>query len=103
VIVPGTSSHNKGRPPGRKEPRRVGGTIRVSEQTHATVRALAGETGEPMQDVIAKAVELYRRQRILERTNAAYAALRSDPQRWQEERDERELWDNTVADGIEDE
>jgi hypothetical protein len=59
--------------------------------------------GEPMQDVIAKAVEAYRRQRILERTNAAYASLRADPRRWQEERDEREIWEITSADGIEDE
>lgn len=55
-----------------------------------------------MQDIIAKAVERYRRRRILEHTNAVYAALRDDPHRWREERDEREIWDCTVTDGIED-
>lgn len=103
VTVAGMVSSNKGRPSGRHEPGRAGSTVRVTEQTHAAVRALAEEMGEPMQDVIAKAVEAYRRQCILERTNAAYAALRADPHRWQEERDEREIWEITAADGVEDE
>ena len=58
---------------------------------------------EPVQDVNAKAVEWYRRRHILERTNAAYAALRDDPHRWQEVRSEWELWEISLADGIEDE
>lgn len=103
MAVSEMASRNKGWPPGRHGPGRGGGTVRVTDQTHAVIRAIAEDTGEPMQDIIAKAVEMYRRQRILERTNAAYAALRSDPDRWQEECDEREIWDITAADGIEDE
>ncbi len=103
MAVPEMISSSEGRPSGRHEPGRAGSTVRVTEQTRAAVRALAEEMGEPMQDVIAKAVEAYRRQRILERTNSAYAALRADSRRWQEERDEREIWEITAADGIEDE
>ncbi len=77
-------------------------TVRVFEHTHATLRNLADETGEPMQEVIAEAVEAFRRRRILELTNAAYAAMRSDPALWQEELDEREAWDVTLRDGLED-
>ena len=77
--------------------------VRVSEHTHLTLRTLSAETGEPMQELIAEAVEAFRRRRILELTNAAYAAIRSDPALWQEELDEREVWDATLRDGLEDE
>jgi predicted DNA-binding protein len=78
-------------------------TVRVSEHTHATLRNLAAETGEPMQELIAEAVEAFRRRRILELTNTAYAAMRSDPEIWQEELEEREAWDTILRDGLEDE
>ncbi len=75
-------------------------TIRVSGATREALRMLAREAGKPMQDVLAEAVELYRRQRIIEQANAAYAALRSDPHAWQEELEERRMWDTTLADGL---
>jgi hypothetical protein len=77
--------------------------IRVPATTHQTLRELAKETGEPMQELLAEAVEALRRRRMLELTNAAYAALQADPQRWQEELDERAAWEVTLADGQEDE
>ncbi len=55
-----------------------------------------------MQAVLEKAIEHYRRQRFLDATNAAFAALRNDPERWREELEEREAWDATLADGLED-
>ena len=75
-------------------------TVRVKEETRAALRELANQTNQSMQDVLARAVELYRRERILEETNAAYAALRADPQHWQEEQQERAAWDATLADGL---
>lgn len=54
-----------------------------------------------MQQVLDQALELYRRQRILEETNAAYAALRADPAAWAEVEAERRAWDATLADGLE--
>lgn len=36
------------------------------------------------------------------RFNAAYAELPSDPAAWQQELDERALWDHTNLDGLED-
>jgi hypothetical protein len=44
-------------------------------------------------------VQLYR-QRLLEATNAAYAALRENPSEWEEELAERRLWENTLLDGL---
>ena len=79
-----------------------GATVRIKEETRAILRELARQTGEPMQEVLAKAVEVYRRQRVLTLTNAAYAALRADPASWQAEQEERATWDATLADDLED-
>ena len=75
-------------------------TVRASKETREALRELAEQVGEPMQQVLAKAVEAYRRHCILERTNVAYAALRSDPDAWQSEQEERRKWDTTVADDL---
>lgn len=76
-------------------------TIRVSEKTRATLRALAAARGESINEVAEKAVELFRRQQLLESTNAAYAALRRDPEAWQELQAEHAALDGTLADGLE--
>ena len=77
-------------------------TVRVSQETRQALRELAEQTGDPIHKVLAKAVEAYRRQYILEEANAAYAALRADPEAWREEQEERQAWDVTMADGLED-
>lgn len=81
----------------------AGTTVRIPEDTRRTLSELADETGESLQSVVAKAVEAYRRQRILERTNAAYAELRSNPGTWGELQEERAEWDDTLADDLGDE
>jgi mRNA interferase MazF len=53
-----------------------------------------------MQHVLAEAVEAYSRQLLLERTNAGYASLRADPERWREEVEERALWEATLSDDL---
>ena len=73
-------------------------TVRLAEATRATLRELAKQSGEPMGVILEKAVEAYRRQRLFEQANAAYAALRSDPEAWAEEQDERGAWEGTLAD-----
>jgi hypothetical protein len=45
-----------------------------------------------MSEVAAAAVERLWRERILEETNAAYAALRADPNAWRRELEERAEW-----------
>ena len=76
-------------------------TIRVSEKTRATLRVLAAARGESINEVAEKAVELFRRQQLLETTNAAYAALRREPEAWQALQAERAALDGTLADGLE--
>lgn len=76
-------------------------TTRISAPSHQALRRLAEQSGESMQTLLEKAVELYRRQRFLEESNRAFEALRADASAWKAEQAERELWDIAVADGLE--
>ncbi|MBI2941403.1 MAG: toxin-antitoxin system protein [Chloroflexi bacterium] len=76
-------------------------TVRISEAARETLRALAAQMGEPMQRVLEKAIEEYRRRQFFEEVNAAYAALRSDPEAWEEELAERRLLEGTLTDDLE--
>ena len=75
-------------------------TIRIDSAMRDTLRSLAAEEGRPMQEVLAKALEMYRRRRLMEMGNRAYAALRSNPKAWEQELAERRLWEATLADGL---
>ena len=77
-------------------------TIRVSTRTRDLLQELAQRSGVSMQSVLEHALEHYRRQQLLEATNAAYATLQTDPGAWSELERERIEWDQTLADGLED-
>lgn len=97
-----TSNRKKAKGPRQPGPdRRPGNMIRVPEATHSILRELADETGQNMQEVLTEAVEEMRRRRMFELANASYAAMRENEDEWQEELEERRLWDKTLADGLE--
>ena len=77
-------------------------TVRVSEHTHELLHKLAAATGEPLQKVLERAVENYRREQFYAEFNTAYERLRADPVAWEEELAERAEWDATLADGLDD-
>ena len=77
------------------------GTVKISEDARSILRELAEQMGEPMQRVLEKAIEQYRRQHLFDEADAAYLALRADPEAWQEELNERRAWEVTLADDIE--
>jgi predicted DNA-binding protein len=81
--------------------KRPGNMIRVPEETHSILREMADETGRSMQDILSEAVEEMRRRRVFELANAAYAAMRENEDEWQQELEERRLWDTTLSDGLE--
>lgn len=78
-------------------------TVRIDKQTHQVLRELAAQAGESMPTILDNAIAEYRRKRFLEGLNDDYAALRANPQAWQEELAERALWDVALADGLENE
>ncbi|MBA3947718.1 MAG: toxin-antitoxin system protein [Herpetosiphonaceae bacterium] len=78
-------------------------TVRISERTRLTLRALARERGESSQAITDQAVELFRRQSMLDRANEGFAAVHADPTAWAAEQAERAMWDGTLDDGLEEE
>lgn len=98
------STSNRKKAKGPRQPKagkRPGSMIRVPDATHRILRELADETGQNMQEVLSEAVEEMRRRRMFELANASYAAMRANENEWQEELEERRLWDKTLADGLE--
>ena len=75
-------------------------TVRVTAETRDLIQELARESNQSMQSLIARAVEQYRRQLVLQRANDAYAALRAQPEGWAEELEERHIWESTLADNL---
>jgi len=73
-------------------------TVRISQTSLQALRQIAAQAGEPMQAILDKAIEAYRRQLFLKRANKAYATLREKPEAWQEEIAEREAWDVVLSD-----
>lgn len=74
-------------------------TVRIDEVSRQTLRELAERRGESMQEVLATAIEEYRRRHFLETANSAFAALRKQPKAWRQEKQERKAWDRTLRDG----
>ncbi|QLQ07135.1 MAG: toxin-antitoxin system protein [Anaerolineae bacterium] len=76
-------------------------TIRVTTAMRDLLQQLAQASGVSMQSVLEQALESYRRQTLLEATNAAYGALRTNVDAWNQLEDERLVWEQTLADGLE--
>jgi len=78
-------------------------TVRIDRRTSSTLDRLARETGVAKKEIIARAVEQIRRERILEKANAGFAAMKNNPGEWSEELRERRRWESTLSDGLTDE
>jgi hypothetical protein len=77
-----------------------GTTIRIREETREALRELEDQTGQGTQDLLARAVDQFRRSLILAETNAAYSRMASEPA--DDFAAELAEWDETLADGLDD-
>jgi predicted transcriptional regulator len=77
-------------------------TVRISNRAHEHLRELAARSGRPLQAVLESAIEAFRREAFFARLDAAYEAVWADEQAGREEREERALWEGTLADGLAD-
>lgn len=75
--------------------------VRISSSSYQILKALSKGKGQSMQSVIDQAIEDLRRRKVLEATNSAFTALRADNEAWAAESQERQLWENTLVDGVE--
>ena len=77
--------------------------VRISENSYQILKTLSQGKGQSMQSVIDQAIEDMRRRKMLEATNLAFTELKADKTAWREEIAEREIWANTLSDGVEEE
>lgn len=75
--------------------------VRISSSSYQILKTLSQNKGQSMQSVIDQAIEDLRRRKMLEATNLAFSELKADKTAWQDEMEEREMWENTLADGVE--
>jgi len=76
--------------------------MRVYDKTYSQIDKIAHQLKISKQEALDQAVENYRRELFLKEANNAYAALRNDIEAWHNEKEEREDWDYTIQDGLED-
>jgi hypothetical protein len=77
-------------------------TVSINETTYSTLTILAETSGETIQIILDRAIDNYRRSLFLKEANDAFASLRQNDALWQEELEERQVWDRTMLDGIAD-
>jgi predicted transcriptional regulator len=73
-------------------------TVRISPESRERLREMADREHVPMQTVLDRAIEAYRRNRFLDAVNRQFDSLKANPEAWKDEQNERALWDNTLAD-----
>jgi hypothetical protein len=76
-------------------------TADIREETRLMLDDLMRLDKMPLPLILARAVEEYWGRRLMEEHNAAYAAVRDNPDAWSDECNERALWDATLSDALE--
>ena len=78
-------------------------TVRINRKAQERLKQVSDLAGEKMVDVLEKAIDAYWRQQFLHGVADDFAKLRQDPKAWQQELTERQEWDQTLSDGLEEE
>ena len=79
-----------------EEARVSGTTVRIRKDTHETLQDLKRQTGEPMPDLVARAVDQFYRSLLIAETNCGYAALREGG----DAIDELDVLEGSLGDGL---
>ncbi len=77
--------------------------MRISELTAKNLDELVEMTGDTKQHLIEEAIELYKREQFLKKTNDEYIQLKRDPKAWQELSEEAQEWDVLLNEGLDNE
>lgn len=76
-------------------------TIRIDAKTYENLKKLSEQLEQPMQKIVHEALIEYKRKILLSQTAEAFLNLKKNNKLWEDEIKERELWDNTLLDGVE--
>lgn len=75
-------------------------TIPISDASRQVLQELAQQTGQTPTEILDKALDQYRRKLFFDGLAADYAALKTDPEGWAEELEERKQLEGTLMDGL---
>jgi hypothetical protein len=78
-------------------------TIRVKRKTYNGLKIIADQEHSTMQDTLDKLLEEHETKKFFEELNQSVTTLKSNPEAWTEELNERNEWEETLADGLENE
>lgn len=76
-------------------------SVRISKQTHETLKDLATRQHRSLGDVLDEAIAQYRERQFWQVAREAYTRLRENPDAWNAYKDELAEWDATLMDGLE--
>jgi predicted DNA-binding protein len=79
----------------------MGSTVRISSRSDQIIDELVEETGKSKIVIIDEALECYRFKERMRLLDEQYEKLRSDPNAWKQEEEERKELDGTLNDGLE--
>lgn len=78
-------------------------TVEIAPSSHRVLQQISECAGQPIEKVLAEAIEDYRRKQFFAEMDVAYSELQADEGAWREELEERKVWEATLADGLDDE
>src|SRR5450756_2886657 len=76
-------------------------TVRITGSSKSALEEIADKIGATQIEVLAEAIEEYRRKVILDTVNESFARLRENEKARKEYEEELGDWDKTLADGLE--
>jgi predicted transcriptional regulator len=77
-------------------------TIRISLEIYSELKKIAEAENKTMQKIIEQALEEFKKMKFFTHLNETVASYKADANNWSEEIEERAIWDNTLADDLED-
>lgn len=71
-------------------------TIRIDKSTYNLLNEIAQNTHKSMNDLIVEMTNEYQKRNFWEKVNDSYINLKNDNKSWNEELEERKVWDTTL-------
>ncbi len=75
-------------------------TVRIDDRAHATLVEIAAEERRPLGQMVAIAIDEYRKQKFWKGVADDFARLKADPVAWKDYQAEVAMWDGLTGDGL---
>jgi len=76
-------------------------TLRINTMLHKKLKEISLKAKISQQHVLEDSLNLFQEKMFWQECNAAYSILQQNSEQWQEELEERKLWEQTSSDGLE--